>query len=332
MRRLNWQYAHSPGRLLGGNPNMLNQHINSDLYGYPLVGRFGLGHSLLAWARCWTWCQQHGVPMLAPNWRHIRLGPWLRGERDNRQYQRLFDFHDYVTGPRRLWLLNTGKQWSAEHDDLDKILADRYRGVVVFRNRVSMNEETHFHEVIGNGPALGDALTAMTRPAFRPRSHPEPHVALHVRMGDFEQPVSVEALRAGAKNSRLPVRWYQDMLIGLRERLGDVPAIVYSDGDDAALADLLKLPNVLRSPHQPSVTDMLSIAQATVLISSGSGFSTWGSFLGDVPRICFPGQRFVRVLGDSINMEREPEAEDAEELTPAFVSYLANRISDQSVC
>jgi hypothetical protein len=31
------------------------ENKDSGLYGYPIVGRFGLGHSLLAWARCWTW-------------------------------------------------------------------------------------------------------------------------------------------------------------------------------------------------------------------------------------------------------------------------------------
>lgn len=308
---------------------MFNQGNKTGLYGYPLVGRFGLGHSLLAWARCWSWCQKHGIPMLAPNWRHIRIGPLLRGERDSRQYHRLFHFRDYITGPRRFLLLNAGKQWSAESDDLERIIASGKQGVVIFRNRISMNEETHFHEVIGSGPALRNALIEMTRPEYRPRPTTTPHVALHVRMGDFGQPPSVEALRAGAKNTRIPVTWYRDMLLGLRENLGEVLAIIYSDGDDAALTDLLVLPNVIRAPRQPSITDLLSIAQASVLISSGSGFSTWGSFLGDIPRICYPGQRFVRVLGESAIMDREPEAELARDLPHVFISDLHSRFSAQ---
>lgn len=309
---------------------MTNANTTSGLYGYPVVGRFGLGHSLMAWARCWTWCHQHNIPMLAPNWRHIRIGPWLRGERDNRQYHRLFEFPQYITGPKRLWLMNTEQKWSAESDELDKVVAEKRRGVVVFRNRVTQNEETYFHEIFGNGAVLRAALTEMTKPQFRPQPIKHPHVALHVRMGDFSQPISIEQLRAGAKNSRLPVNWYRNMLQGLRAELGEVPAIVYSDGDDASLTELLQLPNVTRSPKQPSITDMLSIAQATVLISSGSGFSTWGSFLGDIPRICFPGQRFIRVLGDAGTIDREPEAEQAEELPKAFVSLLADRFSNQA--
>lgn len=302
---------------------------DTGLYGYAIVGRFGLGHSLLAWARCWVWCHRHNIPMIAPNWRHIRLGPWLRGERDNRQYHRLFAFRHYITGLKKLWLVNAVHQWSAESEDLEKLLSGKKNGVVVFRNLVSMNDETHFHEIVGNGAALHAALLAMTKPRFHPLPIKNPHVALHVRMGDFGQPHSTEDLRTGAKNSRLPVAWYQSMLQGLRMQLGEVPAIVYSDGDDESLADLLKMPNVSRAPRQPSITDMLSIAQATVLISSGSGFSQWGSFLGDVPRICFPGQRFVRVLENVDSIDREPEAELAAELPPAFITLLAERFRIQ---
>ena len=303
---------------------------HTGLYGYANVGRYGLGHSLLAWARCWVWCQMHSLPMLAPNWRHVRIGPWLRGERDNRKYHRLFRFDNYITGPRRLWLLNTIKAWSAESEKLDELMANRQQGVVVFNNRLSLNEETHFHEVIGKGQLLRDALESMTRIEYRPSPLSHPHIALHVRMGDFGQSESLDALRAGSKNSRLPVKWYLHILKGLRERLGNVPAIVYSDGDDISLADLLRLPNVSRSPRQPSVTDMLSISQATVLISSGSGFSMWGSFLGDIPRICFPGQRFVRVLGEPQGLDSEPEVESVEELPTAFLNVMSVRFDSRA--
>jgi len=299
----------------------------SGLYGYADVGRYGLGHSLLAWARCWNWCQMHSLPMLAPNWRHIRIGPWLRGERDKRQYHRLFRFDDYITGPRRFWLLKTSNAWSAECDDLDKLLSDHRQGIVIFNNRLSLNEEMHFHEVIGKGPLLREALESMTRFEYRPSPLLRPHIALHVRMGDFGQPASLEALRSGSKNSRLPVEWYLRILEGLRELLGHVPAIVYSDGDETSLAELLRLPDVSRSPRQPSVTDMLSISQATILISSGSGFSMWGSFLGDIPRISFPGQRFVRVLGEPLGVDREPEVESVEELSVAFVDAVSARFN-----
>ena len=195
-------------------------------------------------------------------------------------------------------------------------------GVVVFRNQSRLNEEIYFPEVVGHGHTLRLALEKMTRPEFRPTNNFSAHIALHIRMGDFEKPASIDELRAGRKNSSTPVDWFVGILMGLRERLGDVRAIVYSDGNDLSLAKLLGLPNVTRAPQQPSVTDMLCISRATILISSGSGFSMWGSFLGDVPRICFPGQRFVRVLGEPLDVDYEPEVESINELSIDFTDSM----------
>ena len=165
-------------------------------------------------------------------------------------------------------------------------------------------------------------MLAMTKPQYRPAPNHQPHIALHVRMGDFNSPPSIDELRTGAKNSRIPVEWYVHMLAGLRMHLGPVPAILFSDGVDEDLAPLLKMPNVGRSEARSAVTDLLSIGQSSLVISSGSGFSFWGAFLGNSPRICFPGQRFVKVLNSPTGLELEPECEDPESLTPDFIDHV----------
>jgi hypothetical protein len=298
------------------------------LYAYPDVGTYGLAHSLLAWGRCRLWCKRTGVPMLAPNWLHVqhRLGPLRRRERDNRLYHLLFHFPGHVTGLRWWWLLARARRVMAEEADLPALLARGERALVVFHNRMVLNEETHFPEIIGHGAELRRELVAITRPQYLPPPVATPHVALHVRMGDFSPTPSREALRQGAKNSRIPVDWYVEMLQGLRSAVGPVPALLYSDGTDADLAPLLALPGVTRPPKAPSVTDLLGLSQAKALISSGSGFSMWGAFLGDAPRLCFPGQRFTRVLAEQDGLEREPEAEFWNEVPAAFVAAVAQRL------
>jgi hypothetical protein len=306
---------------------MLHPPASGKLYGYAQVGRYGLGHSLLAWARCLLWCERQGARMLAPDWFHFRVGPLLRKERDRRSYHRLFQFGDYVNGFRRQWILRTAERTMAtafEWDDANPMVGD---GLVVFQNLVSMNEETHFHEITGHSARVRVALTRMTRPEFRPAPLAEPHIAIHVRMGDFGSSVPLEKLRAGAKNARLPLSWFVSVLSGLREKLGNVPAIVYSDGDDAALAPLLNLAHVRRPPDAQSITDLLSMAQSRLIISSGSGFSMWGAYLGDSHRICFPGQRLVRVLGAPGVLDREPEVESAGELDAGFLRSVGRALS-----
>jgi hypothetical protein len=297
--------------------NAQRQDMAND-FTYADVGNYGLGHSLLAWARCRLWSRQRDLPMLAPSWLRLRgrIGPLIRGERDSRQYHRLFHFPGYVTGARRLWLLST----------LERVTPAKFEPqgdgrLVMFTNLMSQNEETHFREIIGHGPQVRAELAAMTRPQYLPPVPANQPIGLHLRMGDFSPAISIEALKAGAKNSRIPVEWYCGILQALRSRLGDLPALVFSDGTDESLAPLLALADVRRAPKQPSVTDLLSIAQCRVLVSSGSGFSMWGTFLGDIPRVCFPGQRFVRVL-ESLEVDREPECMTGEDLSDDFVRYL----------
>ena len=171
-------------------------------------------------------------------------------------------------------------------------------------------------------------LVAMTKPRHVPAPVARPFIALHVRMGDFSAPPSAEKLRAGAKNARIPAEWYCSMLTGVRARLGrDVPAVVLSDGSDEALAPLLGLPAVQRSPRQSSVSDLLSMSQGSLLISSGSGFSMWGAYLGDQPRICHPGQRLVRVLASDSSFDREPEVETAAELSQLFIDAVSRQLA-----
>jgi hypothetical protein len=305
----------------------LTSSAHHRLLAYAEVGSYGLAHSLLAWGRCRVWSDNNDVPMLAPDWLHFkhRIGPVLRRERDKRQYHRLFHFPGYITGSRRAWSLLTYERVSAEEVDLAKVSGGRIRSLVVFRNRMNLNEEVHFREIHGYGAKLCKDLLAMTKRQYRPAPYDVPHVALHVRMGDFALPSSLEELRKGCKNSRVPVSWYVGMLEGLRDRLGRLPARVISDGTDESLAPLLSMPEVERTPRQPSVTDLLAIAQAKLVISSGSGFSMWGAFLGDAPRICFPGQRFVRVLPSVSTLEREPEFEDASQFTTEFLDYVRER-------
>jgi hypothetical protein len=115
------------------------------------------------------------------------------------------------------------------------------------------------------------------------------------------------------------------MLQDLRSKLGrDLPAIVYSDCSDMELAELLALPNVIRTKIAGAVTDLLAIAQASVLISSGSGFSRWGSYLGQVPRVCHPGQRAFRVIDATIDLDLEPEC--AKEIPWDFIEFLKKRL------
>jgi hypothetical protein len=292
------------------------------LYGYPDMGRTGLGHSLLAWARCALWCRETGATMLAPRWLRPRIGPYLRRERDKRNYFLLFHKSTYVGEPTRSKLLLTANRFYAELDLPKPGYKPSKPTVVVFRNALSTNEQKMFHLIAEHAPYLREQLQAMTRPRYVPAPAAAPFIAAHVRMGDFNV-ATTETLKSGATNSRTPLEWYVSMVQQLHTRVGyTAPVVVFSDGSDEALAPLLALPKVSRAPQQQSITDLLSIAQASVLLASGSGFSYWGSFLGTVPRVCFPGQALSRAVK---LVEREIESDGTTALPEDFIQVIIER-------
>lgn len=291
------------------------------IYGYPDVGRHGLGHSLLAWGRCQLWCRDHGAKPLAPRWLRLRVGPWLRRERDKRNYFLLFRSGNAIGGLRRALILAT----TGRIDESDAGKAEHAgSAVAVFRSIPDNDVRRDFGALRGEGAWLRRQLEAMTLPRYLPKGPAVRHVALHVRMGDFAI-ADPQAVQGGQQNVRTGTDWFARTLQSLRAALGEeLPAIVYSDGRDEELASLLQLPAVTRAPVQSAVTDMLSIARADALIGSGSGFSIWGSLLGDVPRLSAPGQQLVSVLADD---RAELELQHGAAVPPHFVERVLQRRS-----
>jgi hypothetical protein len=262
--------------------------------------------------------------MLAPGWLSLPLGPWLRRERDNRVYFLQFRSDVYVSGFERLRILVTAPRVSAA--DLTRVSvgnADRAQ-LIVFKNALAGDVDRFFPTFLGHHQLLASELRRMTRPHYLPPPSSGPHVAIHVRLGDFAK-VGLERLRSGAHSARLPIEWYAEMLKGVRERIGmEIPAVVYSDGSDEDLAALLASANVTRAQDRPAITHMLSISQANLLIGTGSGMSLWGSLLGQVPRLCFPGQRLVRTCLDDWS---EPECENARDIPSTFIDGIGPRLA-----
>ena len=303
---------------------MSRDRWNGKLYGYARLGRYGLGHSLLAWARCFLWCKDNEVAMLAPRWLHFRLGPYLRREPDKRSYHKLFRKGAYVHGVRRAWLLaglSGARRFAVEQESQAQLgLGTR---IVVFRND-DRNNTRVFKELFGRHEEVRSELLRIARPEHIPAANIDgPFIGIHVRMGDFSRVTDPSALRT-TSNVQLPVAWYRDILLSIRRRTGlNLRALVFSDGDVQSLRPLLAIPNVsLVKPHS-ALHDILSLSQAAALISSGSGFSMWAAYLGQIPRICFPTQRRECVVASTEMIDLEPECETGDDVPPAFVRHIA---------
>jgi len=302
---------------------MKSEPWNGKLYGYACPGRYGLGHSMLAWARCFLWCRDNEVPMLAPRWLYFRLGPYLRHEMDKRTYHKLFRKDTYIHGIHRWWLLGKAKRFT-EHQAAEAKL-EQGRRIVVFRND-GANNTRFFRAIFGRHEEVRLELLRIARPDHIPvETIHEPFIGIHVRMGDFTR-VSDPSILHTTNNVQLPLDWYRDILVSIRRHVaGNLHARVFSDGNMQLLAPLLELPNVSLVNPRSALYDILDLSRAVTLISSGSGFSMWASYLGQVPRICFPNQRREYVVTPSAKIGLEPECETGEDVPAAFIANIADR-------
>lgn len=292
------------------------------LYGYPLLGRYGLGNMLFPWARCYLWCKDRSVPMIAPRWTQIRVGPYLRREQDKRSYQRLFHHTGYVAGLKRLWLLNTAQRIPEAAREIAFNRDSSPQALVVFQDM-----EDLFRPILGRNGDVRDELLRMTRRHYVPNEAVSaPFIGIHVRLGDFKAPGATSGMHQDQVNVRLPLTWYAEVLCRIRQELGfEAQARVFSDGSAEELGDLLALPAIAVSRGGTAVSDMLTLSQANLIIASGSTFSMWGSYLGQVPTVWYPGQRRQLILGQGDTPSLEPEVASSGDFPTPFLTSVTER-------
>lgn len=257
--------------------------------------RAGLANKLFPWARARIFARTHNVPMLATRWSQVPFGTLLRREKDLRVYADLFDASPNSAGSlRSSWVRLRAKPIAEPQSPADAVIHADGLGLVVFSG---MREQ--FVQINGWHNLLREELTAITRPVWRERAQsvPAPFIAIHVRRGDFRRAeTSSDAQKSD--NTTTPIGWFIDTLRSVRAQSGEqLPAIVTSDGSDAELADLLAQNGVTRADTGSAIGDMLLLSRASVLLASGSSFSAWASFLGQVPTLSHPGQGLTRLFG-----------------------------------
>ena len=302
---------------------MSNQRFHQ-VYGYAMPGRYGLGNMLLPWARCFLWCRDNQAPMIAPRWTYLRLGPYLRRERDKRNYQRFFRQDGYISGLRRALLLVSTRRLTEEQ--AAEVAGEGTRVVVCFEGMGDF-----FRPLAGRHAEVRAELRRITRPELlnQPPASLDGRrtsvIGVHVRRGDFA-PSDMTALASGLPNYRIPLAWYIETLQRLRVALGwEAKTFIFSDGAEEELAPLLDLPNVDLYRTGSAIGDLFALAASQVMIASGSTFSMWASFLGQVPCLWFPGQRQQRLLHDDPSGCLEPEVGLGDAIPAELVEYARHR-------
>jgi hypothetical protein len=259
------------------------------------IGSTGLGNRLLPWARCVIYARSHGVPMLVTRWTQLPVGSLRRRDAEPRFYANLFIRRDNdVCGWRRTYIRMQAKKLPEPANLSANYCCGGGLNLVVFAGvGMQFRPLRSWHELVRR------ELLAITRQNWRERadSIAVPFIGIHIRRGDFQR------LAAGTDfsqtdNAATPLEWFTESLKCIRVKASlTLPAIVTSDGTDNELRPLLAMPNVRRVTTGSAIGDLLVLSRSSVLLASGSSFSAWASYLGQMPTLTHPGQSLARLFG-----------------------------------
>lgn len=200
--------------------------------------------------------------MIFPTMRQIKIGTYVRREKDKRTYGDIFR-------PRTLTEISHWFTASMLHKRLETD-TNVHRQVVRY---VGMRRQ--FHDLSPDPDFMRRFLEQASR---RPASRREYDIAIHVRQGDFAAPDKA----ATQQNTQVPLEWYREA-IGVAQELlggGGQQGILFSDEDPQIVIGKLGLEGFIPEPHGNALTSILLMSRAKVLIGSRSTFSLWGQYLG----------------------------------------------------
>ncbi len=252
--------------------------LSSTDLGFIRIGGPGLANCMFMAASAWIAANGDESRFISPTWHKFSIGPYLRRERDKRNYANIFKSKG-ISGIKKIIILLNIK-FGGDNCLYFKTLGDYFGSI----NRHQSDVKRYFESIV-NPEMISLVYDENLRGC----------VAVHVRLGDY------------VPSLRIPISWYKEVIKGITALNPKQKIILFSDGSDAELADLLTIPGVERRFYGNAIADIWAISKCKLLIASDSTFSAWGAFLGKVPIIfnrrhfppVYAGDVEEHVLGDS---------------------------------
>lgn len=216
----------------------------------------GLANCLFVYARAIAYAHRTGARVISPTWFNISVGPYIRHQKDKRHYLGLFRHCGEVSGIKKIVRLLFGK------------------GSVEIKQGLN----NYFQDILEDSEQICEYLRQHICPSVLSRVNEYDFtdcVAVHIRLGDYPADV------------RVPLEWYKHKIEEVHARNPHYRFIVFSDGRNNELSEILSMPGVRREFFGNAIADIFAISRCSYLIGSDSTFSGWGAYLGQVPCIFY---------------------------------------------
>lgn len=187
-------------------------------YGWIRIGGPGLANCMFFAAKAYVYSRINKTEYIDPTWPKVSIGPWLRGEKDKRIYNNLFD-HYGLRGIRKLLVI--------------KHMMVKSSCVTTFSELGNYFGDLNLHYDLVK--EYFDRIVRTNTIALVMNANLQDKVAIHVRLGDY------------LPELRIDISWYKSLIENIIALNPNQEFVLFSDGTDQELAPLLQLPNVKKS-------------------------------------------------------------------------------------
>jgi Glycosyl transferase family 11 len=262
----------------------------------------GLGNQLFPLLKAHLFAEKHQLPIVVTGYNRLKIGPYLRGDKSKRNYQRSFNFQkNWFAG--LLASRGLGQYQHTVHEtQLSEAVVIQSNTRYLFDSIPHWKDpfdglKQHRHQVLKIfqrllHPSIKEALD----------NRPYPIIGVHIRMGDFRKLQSNEDF-AKVGGVRTPETYFIEMINGIRRMAGhELPVTIFSDGHRHELPALFQLPDVTLAEGNRDIVDLILLSKSKIIVASaGSTFSTWAGFLSDAALVLHPDHIHASVRPAAFN-------------------------------
>ena len=247
--------------------------LSSYDYGWFRISGPGLDNCMFFAAKAYIYAKLHNATFIDPTWNKFSIGPYIRKEKDKRRYNSLFN-HIGIHGFKKFLII---------------------KGIGVNKSKIKAFSSlgNYFEDLDNYHDLINDLFAKITKAetvSLVQENELKNKVAIHVRLGDY------------LPQLRVSIEWYKGIVESILRIKPKQEFVLFSDGNDNELHDLLQINNVKRVYYGNAFADIYAMSKCKMVIASDSTFSAWGAFLGEKP-IIFSKRHFPPLYGKSQILE-----------------------------
>ncbi len=259
----------------------------------------GLGNQLFPLMHAHVFAAINQLPVIVIGYHTFKIGPYIRGERSKRKYAGYFRFQKSLIGEWadrvRVWTLK--KKGAIVYEPALQRIEASGTGDTVYWFEKMPTYHDYFKHLRDHRKLTLKLFYGLLSDQLRTRAEQmmAPEIGVHIRMGDFRKLKPGEVFKGG--HVRTPESYFTTIIQGLRSIAGKTySATVFTDGHRHEFEELFNLPDIHMTIEQPDILDLIALSKSKIIvISTGSTFSYWATFLSDAPTIMHPDHIHARI-------------------------------------